>query len=1132
MTGRLERTFATLDRLDRYHGHFYNWYDVESLRVLDPAYISTVDSGNLAGHLIGLRQALLGIRDQPVPGRNWAALDTGMLLAAERLHELVESNARPTPQAAQALRSARGHVLRARTALADATRTTSVVASLASITAPLQNALQALTATVGLNDLEDSAREWIDWSVRQLSTQDTAPAALADRLDALSNRAHALAMAIDFRFLYDQSRKLFAIGYHPDSHARDASFYDLLASEARLASFIAIAKNDVPVEHWFHLGRTLTHTHGATALLSWSGSMFEYLMPALVMRAWPFTLLDQTYHGAVKRQIAHGAKRGVPWGESESAYAVRDRHFTYQYRAFGVADLGLKRGLDSELVVAPYASALALMVEPARALTNLSRLEKTGALGDYGFRDALDYTRPPAGERYTIVRTYMAHHVGMSFVALTNRLLGDVWLERFHADPAVRATQLLLHERIPRRLILQAANESRSLEIRPEEEPERPSVREFERPDTELPHVALLGQLPYTIMVSNCGAGYSRFENLTVTRWRSDATCDNMGQFCYVKDLAHDRAWSAAHQPVCAPADWYRAIFAADRVTFHRADGRIETRTEIAIVPEDSAEVRRVTVTNNGSKTRDVELTSYGEVVLAPPEAERAHPAFANLFVETEFHAWCNAITATRRPRSAGEPSLVCVHVVATGPERVGDVTCETDRARFVGRGRSTRDPLALDLDGPLQGTTGAVLDPILALRTRVRLRAGQSAAVAFTTLIAPTRERAFELADRYRTPHTAQRALDLAWTSTQVELRELNLSPADAAVFQELAGHLLYGSPQLGPSRTERAAAEGTQPLLWSIGVSGDRPILLALIAGDAGLPTLRQIFSAHHYWRRRGLHIDLVVLNEQPATYLHELDDSIVATLAASTDAGLVDRPGGVFLRRRDMIADDVARLLGGAARVQIRCAGQSLGDLVEAAAPDTPEQVAGGDVAPTRRTERQEMRTSYARRRARGEHAADSDGVVEHKRVHDVTQSPADPAALLRFDNGFGGLAADNDYHIRVRGDFMPPAPWSNVVANPHGGFLITERGGGYTWAASSYFYRLTPWHNDPVCDPPGDALFIQDMATDAMWSPTPAPAGSPASYAVRHGPGSSTFDHTHADVHSALTMAMAEDAAVRI
>ena len=639
-------------------------------------------------------------------------------------------------------------------------------------------------------------------TLREFAQQSAEAARLVERLRAIAERAYTYALEMDFRFLMNEERKLFAIGFQQTTHSLDGSYYDLLASEARLASFMAIAKNDVPVEHWFHLARSLTHAAGAPALVSWSGSMFEYLMPLLVMRSFPFTMLAQTCEGAVTRQRAYGAERRVPWGVSESAYNVRDRHHTYQYRAFGVPDLALKRGLGRDLVVAPYASVMAAMVNPGAALANLAQLEQHGALGPYGFRDAIDYTRPATGQPFAVVGAYMAHHIGMSLVALTNVLASGVWQRRFHADPVVRSAELLLHERIPRRLVLREPQRTRPDEAMPEADLDQPAVRRFDTPDTPQPHIALLGEPSYTIMVSHGGGGYSRYGSLAVTRWRADGCRDATGQFQYVKDLSAGRVWSAAHQPVCAPPDWYHADLATDRVTFRRADGVIETSTEIAVVPEDSAEVRRVTVTNNSDRARDVEITSYGEIVLAPPEADRAHPAFGNLFVETEWHAWSNAITATRRPRAATEARLWCVHVVATGDELVGPVTCETDRARFVGRGRSTRDPAAMDRDGPLSGTTGAVLDPIVALRARVRLRPGQSAAVAFTTLIATTSERAFELADRYRDPHAAQRALDLAWTSSQIELRELGLSPTDSAVAQELAGY-----PVLRQSGTPRAS-------------------------------------------------------------------------------------------------------------------------------------------------------------------------------------------------------------------------------------------------------------------------------------------------------------------------------------
>ncbi|HEX6058246.1 MAG TPA: glucoamylase family protein, partial [Gemmatimonadaceae bacterium] len=1032
MTGRLERTFRSLERLRRFRGHFYNWYDLHDLRVLEPAYISSVDSGNLAGHLLAVRQACLGI-------------------AAEA-----------------------------------------------------------------------AARDG-----------DAGGRTLATRLEAIANRAYDLAMEMDFRFLFDEERMLFAIGYQQRTHALDPSYYDLLASEARLASFVAVAKNDVPVEHWFHLGRSLTSAGGDTALVSWSGSMFEYLMPALVMQSFPHTLLDQTYHGVVRRQVAHGAEHGVPWGVSESAYNLRDRHLTYQYRAFGVPSLALKRGLGRDLVIAPYASALAVMVDPQAALANLAALERKGTLGPFGFRDAVDYTRPEPGARFAVVRSFMAHHVGMTLVALANAITRHRWRRRFHADPIVRAAELLLHERVPRRLVLREPQTARPEEALPDPELERPAVRDVAETDTPQPRIALLGRLPYTLMISHAGGGYSRYEGLDVTRWRADGTRDDTGQFCYLKELAGGRAWSAAHQPLCVPADRYQALSATDRVTFHRTDGDFETRTEVAVVPEDAAEVRRVTVTNNGDVVREVELTSYGEIVLAPPGNDRAHPAFSKLFVETEWHEWCTAITATRRARSATEKSLWCVHVVDAGGERVGPVTCETDRARFLGRGRSTRDPVALETDGPLSGTTGAVLDPIFALRTRLRLRPGQSASVAFTTLVAGSRERAFELADRYHDPHVAQRALDLAWTATQVELRELGISPADAAVFQDLAGHLFYASAAQRAPQAELRRNRSGQPRLWTVGVSGDWPIVLATIEGPEGLPTLRQLFAAHRYWRRRGMTVDLVVVNAHKHSYLQELNDRISATMFATSDSSLADRPGGVFVRRRDLLSPEDLLMVRATARLHVPCDGRALGRILETGeAAEAAEAVGAAeldgagapDVPAARADGRGVLRRAWSA-------AVGATAALTH--AADAALAPRGaPREHLFLDNGLGGLTPAGAYEIHVRGDRLPPAPWANVVANPRGGFLVTERGAGCTWAESSYFYRLTPWHNDPVGDPVSDAIYLRDEDSGELWSATPAPVRRDAPYTVRHDAGVSTFEHEHDGIATHLALGIAEAEPVRL
>ncbi|HEY0715600.1 MAG TPA: glycosyl transferase family 36, partial [Polyangia bacterium] len=565
-----------------------------------------------------------------------------------------------------------------------------------------------------------------------------------------------------------------------------------------------------------------------------------------------------------------------------------------------------------------------------------------------------------------------------------------------------------------------------------------------------------------------------------------------------------------------------------------RMDGDIETRTEIVVSPEDSAEVRRVTVMNHGDETREIELTSYGEIVMAPPEADRAHPAFGNLFVETEWHEWCTAITATRRPRSPKDRALWCLHVVDTGKERVGNVTCETDRGRFIGRGRSLRDPLAME--GELLGTTGAVLDPIFALRTRVRLKPKQSANVAFTTLVATSRERVFALADRYHDPHTAQRALDLAWTSTQVELRELAVTPRDAGVFQALAGLLFFASSGMRSTEEELGRNRGSQPLLWAHGISGDWPILLAMVESSSGLPTLRQLFAAHHYWRRRGMMVDLVILNKQPSTYLQPLNEAIASAMFEAGDLGVADQPGGVFVRSLDLLSADELLMLRATARVHITCDGQSLARMMEGVA-------AGRELAPDEdvmtTAPRPPERSGVGNREHRSfgtphggvqvfEPAAEArpPAPPPMKRLHESEKAP------LLFDNGTGGMTTTGAYQIRVRGDALPPAPWANVIANPQGGFVVTERGGGFTWAENSFFFRITPWYNDPVTDPPGDVLFIRDEVTKDVWTATPALAPRTDAFTVVHAPGSSTFEHEHDGIVTHLTMGLVKDEAIKV
>ncbi|GAC1652373.1 MAG: hypothetical protein NVS4B3_14480 [Gemmatimonadaceae bacterium] len=1004
MLDRLERAFDSLDRMARLRGHFFNWYDLADLRVLEPPYVSSVDSGNLAGHLLALAEGCLALASEP---------------------------ASPTA-----------------------------------------------------------------------------------RLEDLAARARAMAEGMDFRLFYDGRRKLLAIGYDVRAGKLDGSSYDLLASEARLASFVAIAKGDLPAEHWFRLGRSLTSAEGGTALVSWSGSMFEYLMPVLVMPSRPFSLLDQTHRAAVRRHIAYARARGVPWGISESAYNVRDRHETYQYRAFGVPDLGIKRGLALNVVVAPYASALALAVAPREALRNLAALEREGALGTFGFRDALDYTRPDPGASRAIVRTFMAHHLGMSLVAFHNALdlVGGegIWQRRFMAEPLVRATTLLLDERVPRRYAPRPPQSDATDYVPGRTARVAAVVREFDTADTAEPRINVLGGPAYSVLLTNAGGGYSRSNGLDVFRWRADPTRDNTGQSVYVRDVTSGNVWSVAHQPTGVHAASYHVAFATDRVVYTRSDGPIDTRTEIVVVPSERTEVRRVTVTNRSRALRELELTSYGEVVLNEPNADRAHPAFQNLFVETEWVPSASAILASRRPRSSAERRPWCAHIVATGPEQVGEPSCETDRARFLGRGRTPRRPRALDSGVQLSGTVGAVLDPIAALRVRIRLEAGRSGTVAFTSVVADSREGALQYVDRYRDLRAADRAVSLAWTEAQIELRDLDVTPDEAALFHELAGALVYPHEALRATEPERATNRAGQAALWAHGISGDWPIVLATIRDDAGLPSVRQLLVAHKYWRMKGVKSDLVILNAKAPSYVQELQDQLMAMTMASSEGGLLEVPGGVFVRRTDVLSATDVGLLRAVASIHVVCDGVGLGDVVEA----------------TRRTATPRPQTALLAPRPPAPRAA----AAAPMSATAPTQTPP------RTANGCGQLMSSDDYEIYVDGPRVPPAPWANVVANPNAGFCVTERGGGFAWVENSQFFRLTPWFNDPVSDPLGEVLYLQDVDSGATWTATPGP--TPARdvhgglYTVRHAAGVTTFDHERDGVASHLALAMPETDPVKI
>ena len=1028
MVDRLDHTLTTVEGLERHEGHLLNWYDTQTLAPMLPHYVSTVDSGNLAGALLAIAAGCRQLRD-------------------------------------------------------------------------------ALPA---------------------------AGADLAAPLTDIAERALALADGMSFAFLYDRRRQLFTIGYRladiGGPGRADSSYYDLLASEARLASFFAIAKGDVPQSHWFHLGRLVVSVRGIPTLVSWSATMFEYLMPLLLMRTSVGTLLDQSCRMAVQRQIRYGGERGVPWGISESAYDLVDRLGNYQYKEFGVPGLGLKRGLADELVVAPYATALAMLLDPVEAVRNLRCLSAEGAEGELGYYDAIDFTvrKPPENKNCNgnrgampsapacsgagvVVKTYMAHHQGMTLVAIANVLLGDPMVERFHADPRIQATELLLQERIPRQAPV--------IEPRPAEETrtDLPALvrapRRLRSPHTPAPRAQILSNGSYVAIITNAGGGTSFCRGRAVTRWRQDPSRDPGSQFVYLRDVHSGAFWSATYQPTGREPESYLVEFLSDKAVFERLDHGIATRLEIAVSPGDDAEVRRVSLTNHSERPREIELTSFVELGLGLLADDVANPTLNKLFIETEWIAAKAALLAHRRPRSVHDPTPVAYHVMSLSGATQAQVEWETDRMRFLGRGRGPDDPIAMD-GRALSGTTGAVLDPILSLRLRLRLAPGGFARVSFTTGIAADESSARSCAEKYHDHGVASRVFALAFTQAQVTRRHLGISTEQAQLFERLGSRVFFSDASLRADAATLASNTLGQAGLWRFGISGDLPIVLLCVRELEDLPLVRLVLSAHEHWRLGGLRSDVVILDEHSASYRAGMGEQLAQLIDGGPWSAWKGQPGGVFSLAAETLSEAEKILLRTVARALLTGDGGTLAQQLNQASAEPPEPWTQ-PVEPAR--------APFYR------------DPMDKASIDRAAEPPLEPPPLM-LENGLGGFTRDGrEYVVVLDGDHETPLPWINVLANPHFGSIITSSGSAHTWSENSRENRLTPFANDPVSDPTSEAIFLRDEADQTLWGATPTPLRrTPSSprWVVRHGAGVTRFAHVAHGIEHQLAVFVACDEPVKL
>jgi cellobiose phosphorylase len=1170
LVDKTRAAFKTMEKLTRFRGHFFNWYDTTTLQPLAPNYVSTVDSGNLAGYLLTLRVGLLNIKKEPLFRRNFfkglsdtiIVIEDLLLSAREKTVQLSHkfsgiireldllsafvNELEKTPAGLKkSLENVRcvitmvhniqhltlesetevqwwfdaledqcvtqqnellylspwlandltlGVDPKIRQAL-DVNRTPEEMEQVHECLSSLQKNINGTSTSSSeqSNELRHSfivlvgkIQEGIDRSQERIK-----------ELEQMAGQCQTLADQ-DYEFLYDTSRNLLVIGYDVSKRRQDESCYDLLASESRLGSFVGIAQGKLPVEHWFSLGRLIAIRHGQTFLLSWGGSMFEYLMPQLIMPGYNNTLLGQTCKAIVVRQIDYGRKQGVPWGISESAENCTDANLKYQYRSFGVPELGFKRGLASDLVIAPYASALALMIKPVEACENMQRMTALGYEGKYGFYEAIDYTANRSSHEHSpsLIRSYMSHHQGMSFISMVNFFTDNCMVKRFENDPLFSATTLLLQERVPKTAPFRLVPSSLfKVQTAPAQED---LLRIFTTPHSTIPEVHILSNGRYHVMISNAGGGYSRWLDLAVTRWNEDITLDNRGSFVYVNDLSNKNLWSAAFQPTCAEPKKYEAIFSQARAEFRRRDRDTDTYTEIAVSPEDDIEIRRISLSDLSGKPRRFELTSFAEVVLAPPASDMAHPVFSNLFVQTEILESHHAILCTRRPRSPHDASPWMFHIFTVHDFNGHTLSYETDRLTFVGRDLTTRNCAAIKTLGSLSATQGPVLDPIVSIRCGLTLGAWETTTGCFISGMASTRDEAIALIEKYQDWRMTERVFDMAVVHGKVMLRQLNATEADAQLFGRLSGSILYSSRYRRADPSILLKNTRGQAALWAYGISGDLPIVLLRIGDPSRIELAAKLIQAHAYWRLKGLPVDLVIWNEERTGYRQEFRDQLVGLIAASPEASFLDRKGGVFLRHPDQMSEEDQILMLATARIVFL---DTEGTFIEQVQRILPADVTLPRLPFTRRIEK---------------------GITEPENFRQSN---------LHFFNGWGGFTRDGrEYIIQIKPRKPTPMPWVNVVANRQFGTVISQ-GGGYTWFENAHEFRLTPWYNDPVSDRSGEAVYIRDENSGQFWSATPQPAPGAGDYLNRHGYGYSVFEYTQYALKSELWIYVDIDAPVK-
>ena len=1237
MKDLIDKTYKTLESmrtLEKVHGHYLNWYDTRTKHPLYPRYISTVDNGNLLANLWILREAMEELKTAPV-------IRIEEVISVNDICRIIEEE---NPEIK--------------------------IWNSKSIT--LEEYLNALEEILTkLNSLDEKFNTEVEYWLNKLfcevsrkienyhNTEND-----LKKINEIIHEIDEISSGMNFNFLYNDDRRLFSIGYNVEENSLGNSYYDLLASECRIASFVAVSKNDVPKSHWFNLNRAMTNAFHTHSLVSWSGTMFEYFMPSLIMKNYPKTLLDQTYKSVIKAQMSFAKQKKIPWGISESAFYEFDNDDNYQYKAFGVPGLGLKRGLEDEVVVSPYSTIICIPFCVKKGIINLKKLQGGGALGRYGFIESIDYTKAREDKfitefigdnnrksvdnsvinvdnhKYVVdnvvinsnkndeiyivdnvnnvdnfgekrksrdistalsdnkkhnnpqidkknqkissrksypqdceeiyndglkpnkIYTYMVHHLGMSIMALDNVLKDNILINRFHKIPQVKASELLLKEKIPYNVTFER-NEEYSIKNR-YIKGEVIIPRVF-RASNDMPFnenaVLLLSNGEYSSMINTCGSGYSKKSDMMLYRWKGNSTSDDSGLLFYIKNLNSNDYWSPAFEPCKTYGENYEVQFSLDKARFSRRDGNMESSMEIYLSNEENLEVRKIILNNTGKKGRSIEVTSYCEVTLTSFEADSVHPAFSNLFIQTEYDERGKMLFGSRRGRVKGAKVPYIFQKILVDGECEGEVTYETSRINFIGRNRNLKNPKAMDNDKSLDNTVGTVLDPILSMRVRVRVPAGEKREIYFITGTSDSKEEALEIGEKYEDIYKAERIFGIYSVGVQLQLKNLELKSAQANLFQNLVSYIFY----IQKGREDREEyirnIKKHQRDLWAYGISGDLPIVFLTIENEQDINIVITMIKFYSYLKLKGIKMDLVIYNDEEVSYDEPLQKSIIQAVSMVRAENNINKPGGIYIHNKSTMSEEIKEFLIGISRIYVnskkgtlleqfkKCEEiQKKNDHYNVSAKEIDfvddkendinyneydhdidfieksDVISGTDRPENNAVSSKDDMSQYTKHNK-----------SEMKENHDNYLAINDnyPTEDLDFFNGYGGFdKRDNAYVIKLSNYKNTPAPWINVMSNADFGFHISESGSSYTWCGNSRENKITPWSNDYIRDPIGEALYIRDNSKGRYFSISPKPVRDSGEYIIKHGFGYSQFIHTACDIKGNMKIFAPKDERVKL